>query len=48
MSATFIPKPWRAEDILAWVEQAAGRPSGTTGPAVIGPGGKLITPGLET
>lgn len=26
VSATFIPKPWRASDILAWVEEAA-RPS---------------------
>lgn len=26
VSATFIPKPWRAPDILAWVEEAAGRP----------------------
>ncbi|MCJ2131742.1 response regulator [Methylobacterium sp. E-045] len=25
VSATFIPKPWRASDILAWVEEAAGR-----------------------
>jgi DNA-binding NtrC family response regulator len=37
MSATFIPKPWRAADILAWVEEAAGRPDGgTSGPDVIG------------
>ena len=42
VSATFIPKPWRAEDILAWVQEAAGRPAGSGGPAVIGPGGKLI------
>ena len=43
VSATFIPKPWRAEDILAWVEQAAGRPAGAgSGPSVIGPGGALI------
>jgi DNA-binding NtrC family response regulator len=48
VSATFIPKPWRAEDILAWVEQAAGRPANAAGPSVIGPGGKLIVPGLET
>jgi CheY-like chemotaxis protein len=26
VSATFIPKPWRAPDILAWVEEAAGLP----------------------
>ncbi|MBE7196625.1 MAG: response regulator [Parafilimonas terrae] len=48
VSATFIPKPWRAEDILAWVEQAAGRSSGATGPTIIGTGGKIISPGLET
>ena len=48
VSAPFIPKPWRAEDILAWVEQAAGRPSGSKGPSVIGPGGKLVTPGMGT
>jgi hypothetical protein len=30
------------------VEQAAGRPSDGKGPAVIGPGGKIISPGLET
>lgn len=29
VSATFIPKPWRAPDILAWVEEAAGRPPKT-------------------
>ena len=40
VSATFIPKPWRAEDILAWVERRAGRPAGAgSGPSVIGPGG---------
>lgn len=27
VSATFIPKPWRAPDILAWVQEAAGRPT---------------------
>ena len=48
VSATFIPKPWRAEDILAWVPQAAGRPSTGSGPSVIGPGGKIIPSGLET
>ena len=26
VSATFIPKPWRAPEILAWLEQAARRP----------------------
>ncbi|MBY0257948.1 response regulator [Methylobacterium sp.] len=37
VSATFIPKPWRAADILAWVEEAAGRPDGARrGPDVIG------------
>ncbi|GJD94651.1 response regulator [Methylobacterium iners] len=37
VSATFIPKPWRASDILAWVEEAAGRPHDPNeGPAVIG------------
>lgn len=37
VSATFIPKPWRAADILAWVEEAAGRPDGAKrGPDVIG------------
>ena len=37
VSATFIPKPWRAADILAWVEEAAGRPDGVKrGPDVIG------------
>ncbi|WP_430913825.1 response regulator [Methylobacterium sp. sgz302541] len=36
MSATFIPKPWRAQDILTWVEEAAGLPPGRQGPAVIG------------
>ncbi|GEP05079.1 response regulator [Methylobacterium oxalidis] len=48
VSATFIPKPWRAEDILAWVEQAAGRPEGGRGPSVIGPGGKIISREMET
>lgn len=49
VSATFIPKPWRAEDILAWVEQAAGRsPSGDAGPEVIGPGGKIMSGPRET
>ena len=49
VSATFIPKPWRAEDILAWVEEAAGRPPGAeSGPTVIGSGGKIISGGLET
>ncbi|MFC6050788.1 response regulator, partial [Methylobacterium hispanicum] len=48
-SATFIPKPWRAEDILAWVEQAAGRsPGGDAGPEVIGPGGKIMSGPRET
>ncbi|MCJ2047087.1 response regulator [Methylobacterium sp. J-078] len=37
VSATFIPKPWRAADILAWVEEAAGRPDGARPrPDVIG------------
>jgi CheY-like chemotaxis protein len=37
VSATFIPKPWRAADILAWVEEAAGRTDGSaSGPDVIG------------
>lgn len=37
VSATFIPKPWRAADILAWVEEAAGRPGGARqGPDIIG------------
>ncbi|GBU17133.1 MULTISPECIES: response regulator [Methylobacterium] len=35
VSATFIPKPWRAQDILAWVQEAAGLPPGG-GPSVIG------------
>lgn len=43
VSATFIPKPWRAEDILAWVEQAAGSPrEPASGLSVIGPGGRII------
>lgn len=41
VSATFIPKPWRAEDILAWVQEAAGPPPASGGPDVIGSGGKL-------
>lgn len=37
VSATFIPKPWRAPDILAWVEEAAGKPHDPRGgPSVIG------------
>lgn len=37
VSATFIPKPWRAPDILAWVQAAAGRPpQRDTGLDVIG------------
>ena len=35
VSATFIPKPWRAQDILAWVQEAAGLPP-VGGPSVIG------------
>ncbi|MCK2052693.1 response regulator [Methylobacterium sp. 37f] len=38
VSATFIPKPWRAADILAWVQEAAGRTdSGVSRPDIIGP-----------
>ena len=49
VSATFIPKPWRAQDILSWVEEAAGRPDGSRGgPSVIGPGGKIISREMET
>jgi len=52
MSATFIPKPWRAADILAWVQEAAGRPTGADGgPDVIGSGvptSKIIAGGVET
>lgn len=43
MSATFIPKPWRAQDILAWVEEAAGLPPGRSGPAVIGDRGRVVS-----
>ncbi|KQP35124.1 response regulator [Methylobacterium sp. Leaf100] len=52
MSATFIPKPWRAEDILAWVQEAAGRSAATqTGPDVIGlgwPETRIIVGKVET
>ncbi|KQP59571.1 response regulator [Methylobacterium sp. Leaf112] len=52
MSATFIPKPWRAEDILAWVQEAAGRSAETqTVPDVIGlgwPETKIIVGKVET
>lgn len=52
MSATFIPKPWRAADILAWVQEAAGRSAGADdGRDVIGsgaPGAKIIAGGVET
>jgi hypothetical protein len=52
MSATFIPKPWRAADILAWVQEAAGRPTEAgEGPDVIGLSAsdtKIIAGGVET
>ncbi len=52
MSATFIPKPWRADDILAWVQEAAGRPAGTQdSPDVIGlgrPDARIIVGEVET
>ncbi|MCJ2082911.1 response regulator [Methylobacterium sp. J-090] len=39
VSATFIPKPWRAADILAWVQDAAGHPAkARIGADVIGTG----------
>ncbi|GJD30894.1 Sensor histidine kinase RcsC [Methylobacterium adhaesivum] len=52
MSATFIPKPWRAADILAWVQEAAGRSAQAhAGPDVIGvgvPATKIIVGEVET
>lgn len=53
ISATFIPKPWRAQDILTWLEEAAGRPEGARkGPEIIGtgtgPDSKIITREMET
>jgi CheY-like chemotaxis protein len=52
MSATFIPKPWRAADILAWVQEAAGRSAeARIGPDVIGTGAsgsKIIVGKVET
>lgn len=41
VSATFIPKPWRAEDILEWVQEAAGKPPAAGGTEVIGASSKL-------
>lgn len=38
VSATFIPKPWRAPDILAWVEEnAAPRTGLSDGPLLVRP-----------
>lgn len=37
VSATFIPKPWRAADILSWVEEnAPPRPGTPDRPALVG------------
>lgn len=33
VSATFIPKPWRAPEILAWLEEASRRDEQTQGQA---------------
>ena len=52
VSATFIPKPWRAADSLAWVQDAAGRPAeARIGPDVIGAatnGSEIIIGEVET
>lgn len=53
ISATFIPKPWRAQDILAWLEAAAGRPDRSrSGPEIIGTGSgpdpKILNREMET
>ncbi|WP_292509946.1 response regulator [Methylobacterium sp.] len=35
VSATFIPKPWRASDILAWVEENAAPRAGMPDAAIL-------------